>query len=94
MPKEDVTLSFVFASNFKKLPEKSYLTLRVFSDVIKLPGGIVGRYACSVLGLVLVTGSPTLKLKSGVELLVSISPENANKLPIDIKSGAYVINIG
>lgn len=94
LPKEDVTLSFVFASNFKKLPEKSYLTLRVFSDVIKLPGGIVGRYACSVIGLVLVTGSPTLKLKSGVELLVSISPENANKLPIDIKSGAYVINIG
>ena len=93
LPKENVTLSFVFVSNFHKPFEKDFLTLRIFSDIIKLPDNQFGKYACSALGLILVTGSSTRKLKSGTELLINISQTSAKTLLRDKKSGAYIINI-
>ncbi|MBO7485830.1 MAG: hypothetical protein J6T84_07170 [Spirochaetaceae bacterium] len=93
LPKENVTLSFTFVSNFHKPVEKDFLTLRIFSDIIKLPDNQFGKYACSTLGLILVTGSSTRKLKSGTELVINISQASAKTLLRDKKSGAYILNI-
>ena len=55
LPKERAVLSYIFVSDVEstKAPNKETLSLRIASDLIKLPGENKGFYACSENGLVL-----------------------------------------
>lgn len=113
LPKERAVLSFISAvpenagtnaatplSNSK---ESGTLTLRIASDPLKLPGWQTGFYACSELGLTLVTmpspgnrnvkpGEKPPELTSGDLLTVKLNKKTPD-LPKDEKSGAVKINL-
>ncbi|MCQ2584569.1 MAG: small ribosomal subunit Rsm22 family protein [Treponema sp.] len=113
LPKERAVLSFISAvpenagtnaatplSNSK---EPGTLTLRIASDPLKLPGWQTGFYACSELGLTLVTmpspgnrnvkpGEKLPELTSGDLLAVKLNKKTPD-LPKDEKSGAVKINL-
>ncbi len=110
LPKERAVLSFISAvpgnalenaeSSAKPSKEPATLTLRIASDPLKLPGWQTGFYACSELGLTLVT-VPTPKdnwkpeKKTKASLHAARSPgsnsntKNSNKTekPIELASG-------
>lgn len=95
LPKERATLSFIAVSNEKQEAKKTDFTLcRVASDPIKLPAYRTGYYACSNLGLTLLT-VPQLdekkQLSSGE--LLSVKIKTPDSLPKDEKSGACVISL-
>ena len=94
LAKERAVLSFV-AVEYKEVKhdrnpadDSSLLTLRIASDPIKLPGQRTGYYACSSKGLILAVTNH--KLFSGEEIQVT-SPQKP--MPVDSKSGAYILNI-
>lgn len=105
LPKERAVLSFISAipstdtETVKK--DENILNLRIASDPIKLPGWQTGFYACSELGLSLVTmQSPKEKnetannqtLFSGDLITVKLN-KKAPDLPKDEKSGAVKISL-
>ena len=112
LPKERAVLSFISAipgnalvnaeSSAKPSKEPATLTLRIASDPLKLPGWQTGFYACSELGLTLVTvptpkdnWKPEKKTKAPLHVHAARSPgsnsntKNSNKTekPIELASG-------
>jgi len=65
-----------------------FISMRITSALIKLPGGRSGYYACSEKGLLLVV--TTQQFLSGQKIRV-LNPQK--KLPIDSKSGAYILEL-
>jgi len=111
LPKERAVLSFISAVPKDDAKEKNTaegtLILRIASDPLKLPGWQTGFYACSELGLTLVSmpspkenqqkkgpakSEPQLVLTSGDLLTVKLN-KKAPELPKDEKSGAVKINL-
>ena len=93
LPKERATLSFIAVTNTKPAETKDML-FRVASDPIKLPKYRTGYYACSQLGLSLLT-VPQLDEKKQLfsgELL-SVKIKTPDSLPKDEKSGACIISL-
>lgn len=98
LPKERAVLSFVAFQKSKDgqidgcncfLDERpEFISMRITSDLIKLPGGRSGYYACSEKGLLLIV--TTQQLLSGQKIRV-LNPQK--KLPIDSKSGAYIFEL-
>ena len=98
LPKERAVLSFVAFQKSKdgqidgcncfsdERPE--FISMRITSELIKLPGGRSGYYACSEKGLLLIV--TTQQLLSGQKIRV-LNPQK--KLPIDSKSGAYILEL-
>ncbi|WP_296014687.1 small ribosomal subunit Rsm22 family protein [uncultured Treponema sp.] len=98
LPKERAVLSFVAFQKSKdgqidgcgcfsdERPE--FISMRITSELIKLPGGRSGYYACSEKGLLLVVTSQ--QFLSGQKIRV-LNPQK--KLPIDSKSGAYILEL-
>ena len=95
LPKERATLSFIAVSNENISDAKnSDLLCRVASDPIKLPGYRTGYYACSKLGLSLLTVPQVddkKQLTSGE--LLSVKIKTPDSLPKDEKSGACIISL-
>ncbi|MCR4790185.1 MAG: hypothetical protein K5839_03810 [Treponemataceae bacterium] len=93
LAKDRANLSFVFATNsaaIQKPEEKNgILNLRISSDEIILPGNRFGRYCCSKLGLVLLTGEKNIS--SGDVYSVLENKAHKKNQQIDRKSGALVI---
>ena len=112
LPKERAVLSFISAvpgnalenteSSAKPSKEPGTLTLRIASDPLKLPGWQTGFYACSELGLTLVTvptpkdnWKPEKKTKVSLHVHAARSSgsnsntKNSNKTekPIELSSG-------
>lgn len=94
LPKERATLSFIAVSNENIDTKNDDLLCRVASDPIRLPNYRTGYYACSKLGLTLLT-VPQLdekkQLSSGQ--LISVKIKTPDSLPKDEKSGARVISL-
>lgn len=94
LPKERATLSFISAypeeANHK---ENENLLCRITSDPFRLPSYKTGFYACSKLGLVLLSFKPeeAENLKSGDLLEVKI--KTPDLLKTDEKSGAKIIQL-
>ena len=98
LPKERAVLSFVAFQKSKDgqidgcncfLDERpEFISMRITSELIKLPGGRSGYYACSEKGLLLIV--TTQQLLSGQKIRV-LNPQK--KLPIDSKSGAYILEL-
>ena len=98
LPKERAVLSFVAFQKSKDgqidgcncfLDERpEFISMRITSELIKLPGGRSGYYACSEKGLLLIV--TTQQLLSGQKIRVLNSQK---KLPIDSKSGAYILEL-
>jgi len=90
LPKERAVLSFVSAVPAQESAastEKGTLALRIASDPIKLPGWQTGFYACSELGLTLVTmASPRNTGKD--------SPKHETKAKNPVKETAPAITSG
>lgn len=98
LPKERAVLSFVAFQKSKagqidgcncfsdERPE--FISMRITSELIKLPGGRSGYYACSGKGLLLVV--TTQQFFSGQKIRVL---NLQKKLPIDSKSGAYILEL-
>ena len=107
LPKERATLSFICAGkiqesdNSKSKIQNQELLCRIASDNFKLPQGKTGVYACSALGLTLLStrnyssgldGTPQQQLNSGDLISVKLkTPENS--LQKDEKSGAIKIEL-
>lgn len=97
LPKERAVLSFISAipvendSLSKNVDNGKNLELRVASDGFRLPGNCPGHYACSRLGLTIVTSSDD-DLLSGDFLKLKLTTDE-EKLPIDEKTGAKKIVI-
>ena len=94
LPKERATLSFIAVSSEKSVADKTDLSCRVASDPIKLPNYRTGFYACSKLGLTLLT-VPQLDEKKQLHSgeLLSVKIKTPDSLPKDEKSGACVISL-
>lgn len=106
LPKERATLSYLavisqqedFNTTNKKSSQKitssqiDELLCRVTSDSFRLPGNNTGFYACSKLGLTLLSGK-NLSLKSGDLLSVKIKTPDIQSIKKDEKSGAVVVNL-
>jgi hypothetical protein len=92
LPKDKVTLSFLFSSKAAP-PEKAAthtLALRVISDAFPLPGGATGRYACCDQGLALLRGEALIeKYVQGGFLRVKTPASPAR----DGKSGALLVDL-
>ncbi|MDR1363975.1 MAG: rRNA methyltransferase [Spirochaetaceae bacterium] len=92
LPKEKVTLSFLFAAKKRqKKAEGKLLNVRIISDAFSLPENRLGRYACSEEGLTLARGGRALveKYKQGSLFQV----ERPLKPPRDAKSGAVILDL-
>jgi ribosomal protein RSM22 (predicted rRNA methylase) len=93
LPKEKVTLSFLFAA--KNAPVKKNKTditgVRVISGMFPLPEHKTGRYACTEKGLALIRGTRAIieEYKQGAFFQIKLPAKTA----IDMKSGAFVLNI-
>ena len=94
LPKERATLSFISVypeeANHK---ENENLLCRITSDPFRLPSYKTGFYACSKLGLILLSFKPeeAENLKSGDLLEVKI--KTPDLLKTDEKSGAKIIQL-
>lgn len=89
LAKERAVLSFTAVEkNGKVETDENYLSMRIASDPIRLPGHRTGYYACSSKGLLLAVTDQ--KLFSG-ELVSTKAP--SKPMPIDEKSGAQIINL-
>ncbi|MBQ0040046.1 MAG: hypothetical protein KBS64_06440 [Treponema sp.] len=89
LAKERAVLSFVAVEHGTQKEENDrFLTMRIASDPIRLPGHRTGYYACSEKGLLLAVTDQ--KLFSG-ELIRTQSPKKP--MPTDEKSGAQIINL-
>lgn len=89
LPKERATLSFIAVTNSTE-ENKADLLCRVASDPFRLPGNKTGFYACSKLGLTLLSmGTPSVT--SGD--LISVKTKTPDSLPKDEKSGALIISL-
>lgn len=97
LPKESITLSYLFVAKArinKTMEHKSFVRIRVISNIIKLPQYTFGRYACSEFGFLL------LKSKNKT-LIKGMHSGNIFKLPCsffinnlhDKKTGAKVIEV-
>lgn len=92
LPKERATLSFISAIPATN-KENDELLCRITSDPFKLPPNKTGFYACSMLGLVLLSLSnkaQAQELSSGHLIQVKIKTPD---LPVDEKSGAKIIQL-
>ena len=92
LPKERATLSFISAIPATN-KENDELLCRITSDPFKLPPNKTGFYACSKLGLVLLSLSnktQSQELSSGHLIQVKIKTPD---LPVDEKSGAKIIQL-
>ncbi len=98
LPKERAVLSFVAfqkskdgqidGCNYFSDERPEFISMRITSELIKLPGGRSGYYACSEKGLLLIV--TTQQLLSGQKIRV-LNPQK--KLLIDSKSGAYILEL-
>lgn len=98
LPKERAVLSFAaFKKSSGGLEQSTgcpsdensgFISMRITSDLIRLPGGRSGYYACSEKGLLLVV--TTQQLLSGQKIRV---PNIEKKLPVDSKSGACILDL-
>ncbi|MGN0729764.1 small ribosomal subunit Rsm22 family protein [Treponema sp.] len=93
LPKERAVLSFAaFRKNISQTGDspakEEFMAVRIASELIRLPGGKSGYYACSEKGLLLVVTSR--QLLSGQKISV---PRTEKHLPIDKKSGAFILEL-
>ncbi|MBO4319756.1 MAG: hypothetical protein J5857_04730 [Treponema sp.] len=89
LPKERAVLSFIAVTNQKALlPQttEGMMSIRITSDLIRLPDNRKGYYACSPKGLLLVLSEK--KLFSGSCVLI---PAITEKVPKDRKTGALMV---
>ncbi len=94
LPKERATLCFISITATQAdstLPTAAPLPCRVTSDEFTLPGHNFGHYACSSLGLTLLTTKTPGELNSGD--LISVKIKTPDSLPKDAKSGAVKIEL-
>ena len=95
LPKERAVLSFLLAGPTtadRNKPEKAAQNpVRVVSDAFSLPQNCSGRYGCSALGLVLLTGDKASIDKTASGALVN--PEFNISGQRDIKSGAMTAKL-
>ncbi len=93
LQKDRATISFVLAAqgSLDKVKKEKDIVLRIASDIIKLPQGR-GRYACSKIGLVLITGK-VWNLHSGTKINTPDSFDITNIVEKDKKSGATIIRL-
>lgn len=89
LAKQKAVLSFIAVQYNETIKEdSSFITLRIASDPIKLPGKRIGYYACSSKGLILAITNQ--KLFSGEKIKI---PLQKKSMPLDTKSGALIINL-
>lgn len=89
LTKERAVLSFVaLTKGMKKEEKEGFVTFRIASDGIHLPGNRTGHYACSPLGLLLVVSNAPF---SSGECLCAPLPKVP--LPVDEKSGAFILKL-
>lgn len=89
LAKERAVLSFVAVERGEQKEENpSFITMRIASDPIRLPGHRTGYYACSSKGLLLAVTNQ--KLFSGELIKV---PAPRRPMPTDTKSGALIIDL-
>lgn len=91
LQKEKASVSFLAMSKVRSREEKDFLSVRVFSDVLRLPQGKIGRYGCSSVGLVLLTGKEVSGLQNGD--LLTFAAEECKNMPRDEKSGALILSL-
>ena len=98
LPKERAVMSYLSArigwpeASPQKKAAADELELRITSDLIRLPEGRIGFYACSALGLTLAVNETGKKILNGDRLTVQLlSPPP--RLQRDKKSGALIITI-
>ena len=98
LPKERAVLSFISAvkadskpAEVKASKDKSLL-LRITSDSFRLPKNRTGYYACSRLGLTLVSSEQGDCFKSG-DLIKAELTKPVESLPVDYKSGAKIVHL-
>ena len=97
LPKERAVLSFISAvkTNAKpaeaKASKDKSLLLRITSDSFRLPKNRTGYYACSRLGLTLVSSEQGDCFKSG-DLIKAELTKPVESLPVDFKSGAKIVH--
>ncbi|MCR5253244.1 MAG: small ribosomal subunit Rsm22 family protein [Treponema sp.] len=98
LPKERAVLSFISAvkagsknAEVNTSKDKSLL-LRITSDSFRLPKNRTGYYACSRLGLTLVSSEQGNCFKSG-DLIKSELTKSVENLPVDYKSGAKIVHL-
>ena len=98
LPKERAVLSFISAVKADSTPaevkaskDKSLL-LRITSDSFRLPKNRTGYYACSRLGLTLVSSEQGDYFKSG-DLIKAELTKPVESLPVDFKSGAKIVHL-
>lgn len=99
LPKERAVLSFISAVKVEGKEEtaaagkkNSSLLLRITSDSFRLPKNRTGYYACSRLGLTLVSSEQGDSFKSGDLIRVELT-KAVEALPVDYKSGAKIIHL-
>ncbi len=98
LPKERAVLSFISAvkagsknAEVNTSKHKSLL-LRITSDSFRLPKNRTGYYACSRLGLTLVSSEQGNCFKSG-DLIKAELTKSVENLPVDYKSGAKIVHL-
>ena len=104
LEKTRASLSFIYCKTqpFKKLEHitsasfTECFNVRITSDIIQLKDGLIGRYACSEKGFLLLTerNSATSKLKRYIGgSLVKIQTDKINPFLKDKKTGAAIIRV-
>ena len=93
IPKERAVLSFLLTgASPAPQAESGAQAVRILSDEFPLPGGRVGRYGCSEMGLVLAAGGK--RLMHGIASGDLIPAVLTGTEPRDPKSGALVWGVG
>jgi hypothetical protein len=91
MPKEKASLSFIaakFSGAETENPKGKKIPVRIASDPIKLPGGRIGFYGCSELGLTLVETPVGGKTPRSGDIVEAERPRVPER---DKKSGAVIV---
>lgn len=95
LPKKRASLSFLHVSLQHPMSEsRKKIPARICSDIIRLPEDRIGRYACSMHGLLLITahsGNSAAVRAAAFGSIFEYSAAVYNKNNRDKKSGAYVI---
>ena len=91
LQKEKASVSFLAMSKVRPREDDTLLSVRVFSDVLRLSQGQCGRYGCSSAGLILLMGKEVPNLQNGD--LLTFSAADCKNLPRDEKSGALIISL-